>query len=245
MKTINFYLEARLNAVKKRAIEWAKHNPTTAHKNALDWQVSYGRKGYIKYDSANDYDEKGNMRLYDLDKYDAVEIQQISRRSFDHTGYYADNFQMDLIMPKVIKIKTSRGLFVAPAIEYSDCDQAAIYFSEGVFIPKDENSEEYDKTMLSAARIADHIAEKEAERSREENAKYQAEEEIANLKYENKAALKETHNLLLEIKLQRDLSTIRSSICQVLIEKIESFRASINSNNRRIETLKHNFWEAV
>lgn len=245
MNKINFYLESRLAAIKKRAAEWSKHNPEGAYKSALDHQVKYGRKGWIKYDSANDYSDKGDLRLYNLEKFDCVPIQEISRRAFDYSGYYADSFQMELVKPYIVRIKTGRGLFIAPAIAYSDCDIATIYLSQGEFCSKDENSSEYYTAAISAARIADSIADREAEKSREADAQYQAESQSDDLKDENKQALKEAHGLIMAIRDQRAIGEIVAPICAALISEIRSIRQTIRRNNARINALKNDYWMAV
>lgn len=245
MNKINFYLESRLAAIKKRAAEWSKHNPDGAYKSALNHQVKYGRKGWIKHDSANDYSEKGGLRLYNLDSFDAVPIQDISRRAFDYSGYYADSFQHELVKPYIVRIKTGRGLFIAPAIAYSDCDIATIYLSKGEFCPKDENSSEYDEAAYSAARIADSIADQEAEKSRQEDAKYQAESQADDLKEANQGALKEAHGLIVAIRDQQAKGEIIAPICAVLMGEIRSIRQTIRSNNSRIAALKNDYWIAV
>lgn len=245
MNKINFYLESRLASVKKRAEGYAKHNPEGAYKSALDHQVKYGRKGWIKYDSENDYSAAGDLRLYNLDQFDCVPIQDISRRAFDYSGYYADNFQMELIKPYIVRIKTGRGLFIAPAIAYSDCDIATIYLSQGGFAPNDQNSSEYDTAAFSAARIADSIAENEAEKSRDYDAQHQAEQQAENLRAENLEARKAAHALIVAIRDQRKLGGIVAPICDALISEIKGLRAAIRRNNDRINQLGADYWLAV
>ena len=245
MNKINFYLQSRLDAVKKRASEWAKHNPEGAYKSALDHQVRYKRKGWIRYDSANHYSEKGALCLYNLDNFDAVPIQDISRRAFDYSGYYADNFQHELIKPYIVRIKTSRGLFIAPAIAYSESDIAMIYLQDGQLCPRDENSNEYESAAYSAARIADSIAEREAERGRDEDAKFQAEQEAENLKDDNKKALQDARALIAAIREQKTIGAIVAPICKTLISEIKGLRAEIRRNNARIFALKNDYWLSV
>lgn len=245
MNKINFYLESRLAAVKKRAAEWAKHNPEGAYKSALDHQVRYKRKGWIRYDSANHYSEKGALCLYNLENFDAVPIQDISRRAFDYRGYYADNFQHELIKPYIVRIKTSRGLFIAPAIAYSESDIATIYLQDGQLCPRDENSSEYESAAYSAARIADSIAEREAERCRDDDAKFQAEQEAENLKDDNKKALQDARALIAAIREQKTIGAIVGPICKALISEIKGLRAEIRRNNARIQALKNDYWLAV
>ena len=245
MNKINFTLQMRLKAVQNKAAEWSKYNPEGAYKSALDHQVKYKRKGWIKYDSANDYSAAGDLRLYNLDQFDCVPIQDISRRAFDYSGYYADNFQHELIKPYIVRIKTARGLFIAPAIAYSDCDIATIYLSQGEFCSKDENSSEYDTAAFSAARIADSIADQEAEKSRESDAQYQAESQAEDLKQANQEARKAAHGLIVAIRDQRAIGDIVAPICAALISEIKGLRAEIRRNNARIAALKNDYWMAV
>jgi hypothetical protein len=242
MNKTNFYLESRLAAVKKRAAEWAKHNPEGAYKSALDHQVKYKRKGWIQYDSANYYSANGDLCLYRLDDFEAIPIQDISRRAFDYSGYYADNFQCELIKPYIVKIKTSRGLFIAPAIAYSDSDISTVYLSRGQIV---EKGGDIEAGAYECARIADSIAEREAERGRDDDAKYQAEQEAENLKDDNKQALKEARALIAAIREQKAIGEIVGPICKTLISEIKGLRQTIRANNCRIQALKENYWLSV
>lgn len=241
MNKINFYLESRLANVKKLAESWAKHNSEGAYKRALQHCVKYKRKGWISYDTANHYHE-GNLCLESLDGFDFVPIQEISRRSFDYLGYYADNFQDSLIKPYIVRIKTSKGLFLAPAIAYDNSDIATIYLSDGEFT-KDHNLD--SDTSYTMARMADSIADIEAEKSRENDAKFQAENQADDLKAENLQARKEAHDLILAIKQQRKIGEIVTPICNALISEIKGLRVSIHQNNERISKLKDDYWQAI
>jgi len=245
MNKVNFYLESRLAAVKKRAEGYAKHNPAGAYKSALDHQVKYKRRGYIRYDSANSYSEAGDLCLYNLDDYDATPLQDISRRAYDYTGYYADNFQGELVRPYIVKIKTSRGAFICPAVDYSDSDQATIYISRGQLAPNDPQDLAHECAIGDAAYIADRIAERLADEGREYDAQYQAEQQAGDLKEDNKQAIKEAHKLIEAIREQRRYSNILTPICELLTDKLRELRASIRRNNARIAALNNNYWLAV
>lgn len=244
MNKINFYLESRLSNVKKLAGEWAKHNPEGAYKSALNHQVKYKRKGWIKYDTANHYHD-GDLCLESIDNFDHVSIQDVSRRSFDYSGYYADNFQGELIKPYIVRIKTSKGLFLAPAIAYSESDTATIYLSKGEFCSNDQESINYDTCAYQMARIADKIADREAEQGREDDAKYQAEDQADTLKADNLQARESAHELILAIKNQRKIGEIVTPICNALISEIKGLRRTIQRNNQRISELKADYWQAV
>ena len=245
MNKINFYLESRLASIKKRAESYKKHNPEGAYKSALDWQVKYGRRGWIRYDSANSYNEAGDLCLYNLNDYDATPCEKISPRRFQYTGYYADNFQHEVVTPQIVKIKTSRGLFICPAIAYSDCDIATIYLSRGQFAPADSDNLTHKCALYDAAAIADSLAEREAERSREADAQFQAEQQAGDLKHDNKNALKEARELIAAIREQRRYSNILTPICDLLADKIRELRRDIQRNNARIAALNSDYWQAV
>lgn len=243
MNKINFYLESRLASVKKRAAEWAKRDPEGAYKSALDWQVKYGRKGWIRYDSPNAYSDSGDIHTYNLDGYDATPIQDISRRTFDYSGYYADNFQGELVKPYIVKIKTSRGLFIAPAFAYTDCDMATIFLSRGILT---EKGGDIDAAAYDCARIADHIAEREAERSRDADAQFQAEREQEQLQDEIKEARQTARGLIAAIKAQRRAGVdFGGAICDVLTDKLREYRREIIKARERRDALKNDYWLAV
>lgn len=244
MNKINFTLAMRLEAVKKRAAEWSKHSPDGAYKSALDHQVKYKRKGWIQYDTPNHYND-GNLTECNLDKFDAIPIQKVSSRAFDYSGYYADSFQCELIKPYIVRIKTGRGLFIAPAIAYSDSDMATIYLSDGRYCSRDENSQDYYDTAYQAARWADQYAEKLADDGRECDAQFQAENQIEGFKYDNKAALKAARALIQAIRDQRAIGRIVTPICDALMAEIKAIRQSIHRNNERIAALKNNYWLSV
>jgi hypothetical protein len=247
MNKINFYLESRLASIKKRAEGYAKHNPAGAYKSALDHQVKYGRKGWVKYDSANDYDDEGNLRLYSLEGYHATPCNKIRPNYFDYTGYYADSFQHEVIAPLVVTIKAGKkGVFIAPAISYSDCDIATIYFSRGQFAPNDINCDAYESATMEAARDADSIAAREAESSREADAKYQAEDQAEQLLEDIKDARQTARGLIAAIKAQRKAGIdLGGAICDALTDKLREYRRQIVKARERREALKENYWLAV
>jgi hypothetical protein len=247
MNKINFYLESRLAAVKKRAADWAKHNPEGAYQSALNHQVKYKRKGWIKYDSANYYNEAGDLTAYNLDGYNAAPCNKIRPNYFDYTGYYADSFQHEVITPQVVTIKAGRrGVFICPAISYSDSDCATIYFSKGQFAPNDINCDAYESATMEAARLADHLAEREAEQAREADAQFQAEQEADDLADTIKDARQTARGLIVAIKAQRRAGIdLKGAICDALTDKLREYRREIVKARERREALKDNFWLAV
>ena len=247
MQKINYLLVARLDAVKKQAEKWAAHNPVGAYAAALSHQVKYKRRGYIAYDTENHYTEAGDLCGYSLDGFDAVPIQDISRRAFAYSGYYADSFQHEVIEPYIVKIKAGKkGVFIAPAIAYSESDIATVYFSRGQFAPNDSADKAHEYAIYDAARLADSIAEREAERSREADAQDQAEQEAEQIAEQITEARKMARALIVAIKAQRRAGIdLAGAICDALTDKLHEYRRDIIKARERREALKDDFWLSV
>lgn len=247
MNKINFYLESRLAAVKKRAAEIAKHNPEGAYRWALDSQVKYKRPGYSRNDTPNHYSAAGDLHAENLDGFDAVAIQDISRRAFNYSGYFADSFQCELIKPYIVKIKTARGLFIAPTVAYSESDCATVYFSQGGYVDKTQDFDsEYQLWAHTCAGRADRIAERLAEHSREDDAKFQAEDQAEQLAEDIKDARQTARGLIVAIKAQRKAGIdLSGAICDALTDKLREYRRQILKARERREALKENYWLAV
>ena len=245
--SISYQLAARLDAVKKQAEKWAAHNPEGAYQSALNHQVKYKRRGYIAYDSANFYNKSGDLCAYDLRGYDAALIENISPRRFQYTGYYADSFQHEIVKPYIVKIKAGRrGVFICPAIAYSECDDATIYFSQGQFAPNDGENLENQGAIYDAARRADSIAEREAEQGREADAQFQAEQIRDDLAEQITEARKMARALIVAIKAQRRAGIdLAGAICDALTDKLREYRREIISARKRREALKDDFWLSV
>ena len=247
MQKINYLLAARLDAVKKQAEKWSAHNPAGAYAAALSHQVKYKRRGYIAYDTANHYSEAGDLCAYDLTGYDAAPIQDISPRRFQYTGYYADSFQHEIIKPYIVKIKAGKkGVFICPAIGYSESDVATVYFSHGQFAPNDPQDLAQQAAIYDAARLADSIAEREAERSREADAQDPAEQEAEQIAEQIADARKMARGLIAAIKAQRRAGIdLAGAICDALTDKLHEYRREIISARKRREALKDDFWLSV
>jgi len=249
MYKINFYLESRLAKIRKSTAESVTkygRDPAGAYKNALEYQVSYGRPGYRRYDSANNYSEAGDLHADNLDGFNATPLQDIAPRTYQYTGYYSDNFQFDLVKPYIVKIKTSRGIFICPAIAYEESDGVTIYFSRGQLAPNDPQNLEHDAAVYDAARIADRIAEREAEAGREDDAKFQAESEAEELAQAISEARQTARGLIAAIKAQRKAGIdLAGAICDALTDKLREYRREIIKARERRDALAANFWLSV
>ena len=247
MQKINYLLEARLDAVKKQAEKWAAHNPAGAYAAALNHQVKYKRRGYIASDTANHYNAEGDLCGYSLDGFDVTPVQDINRRAFGYSGYYADSFQHEIIKPYIVKIKAGKkGVFICPAIAYSESDIATVYFSHGQFASNDPQDLAQQAAIYDAARLADSIAEREAERSREADAQDQAEQEAEQIAEQIADARKMARGLIAAIKAQRRAGIdLGGAICDALTDKLREYRREIIKARERRDALAENYWLSV
>lgn len=153
--------------------------------------------------------------------------------SLKHTGWYVDNFQSETCHGLVMQIPGRDG---TPRYLY------------GVNDPWNSNSgmvawrtHEWTGSKEDAARWADSMAEHYAEICREDDAKFQAEQQI-----------EEKRNRIVEIrtelrKLAADIrqSKVVGSVCDALRGSIQALREESHECHQEIEKLKNNPWEAV
>lgn len=130
----------------------------------------------------------------------------------DHSGWYADNFQYELVKGAVMSIRTSgrtdtdSGHFTYfPAISYTKSDCDAVFL-----IPFDDKRE--------AALYADQLAEEYAEKAREMHAEFQAEQQIEDLKSQLHTINQKTLAVIKELKK----AVLSPALCAVIRENIES-----------------------
>lgn len=147
-----------------------------------------------------------------------------------HTGWYTDNHQDGLYIGVVLQLPSRNGVeqFV-PAIRHSEWDTATVYLNEITPEKKD------------AANWADQNAEREAEESREADAKDAAEQQIEEARSEIHRINKEVLPALKELKgaslTPGICSMVRAGIVDLMGDRAEQFRT--------IKKLQNDFWKAV
>lgn len=147
-----------------------------------------------------------------------------------HTGWYTDNHQDGRYIGVVLQLPSRDGVeqFV-PAIRHSEWDTATVYLNE--ITPEKRD----------AANWADQNAEREAEESREADAKDSAEQQIEEARSEIHRINKEVLPALKDIKGQKFSAPVCSMIRGGILEHLADRRAAF----RKIAKLQANFWDAV
>lgn len=152
-------------------------------------------------------------------------------RSFDHEGWYADTVQDCLFRGVVVSL--SHGRFLA-AYHDSNADCLVFDLSDGIF------TDEYE-----AARRANYNAEKDAETSREEDTKYQAESQIEDLREQNKAIRKNLFALIGDCRTACSRVSDCPTLIQAMKKHIKSELSGLEANRKRIAKLTESPWLAV
>jgi hypothetical protein len=172
---------------------------------------------------------------------DSLELCREHGFRFDSYGYYTDNDARETYIPGVAKLHTSKGFVYIPLVSHSDWCGSFHYPQDAVF-----SSEENERVFIrEALNLAHHHAEKLAESALEDDAKFQAEQQIECLRDKISDARTAIKSLIAAIRVQRKTSTIESVICNALTEKIQTLRNAVSKYRETIAKLQNNYWYAV
>ena len=222
---LRFYRERA--AASKWSNDWRQHrwNPwrTDWHNRSED-----GRKIYAdERDTLGDY--LGDWGTF------------LRGRCWDATGFYSDNWANDTIRGGVEKIRTPRGVLYVPVTYCTGWDGVTYYMSAAEIVPRGSDQEEHEKAIREACWSAYNYAESEADESREDEAKYQAEEQIASARAEIHATNKAARALLAEIRGQE----FTQNVCEALRHRLREYLADRRRCFELIAEREANYWSAV
>ena len=183
-----------------------RHNERYTNFTAHTWKDERWPtpKAIQKFYPLSHSDDKSRLFIDDWDKWpgndlgDAYEVTRL-----DNTGWFSDNFQDGLVKGRVVSLRTPKGTRFYPGIYYTNCEGVTVYMND--YFTGEDGAEE-------AARRADHYAEKDAEQCREDDAEYQADQRIGELKEEYHALNKSVLDEIKTIKAQLDLFSIKEKI---------------------------------
>lgn len=190
-----------------------------------------GKDGEIFTDSVDQYgDYLGHSGL-------------IARRAVDHSGWYADSFQSDLIIGGVAKLRTPRGTLYIPVTQCTGWDGTIHYMHEAELVPRGSDQDAHDVAIRDMAIRADRCAELEAEEARENDAKCLADIHIEECRSRIHEINRECLALLREIKSQSlkfgpaVCGALRASVARLLADRREQFET--------IAQRQSDYWSAV
>ena len=186
--------------------------------------------------------DKGAILSDALDQYGDYmgSVDKLSPRNFDHTGWYADNFHDSLIVGGVCRMRCPRGTLYIPVTHCSGWGGVIHYVNDAELAPKGASEDKHDIALREAARSADYYAEREAEESREDDAKYQAERQIEE-------ARETIHKINAAcLPLLRDIKgrTFPVSVCTALRDRVAEYLRDRSEQFETIDNLSADYWAA-
>lgn len=195
MTNLNTPAAQRLNSLKQKAEKW---NNDTRRYSTVDWReirTWTHRPGYHKYLTGKLNRVNDKIYVDHLDNFAQGDWQDADGCArLGHSDWYTDNFQGGLLKPAVLTVRAKKRMdedgahFVyMPATYHTDWEGATVY------------NEFYDN-KVDAANAADGFAEHDSEICREDDAIYQAEQQIEALKEELHDLNKETLAVIKEAK---------------------------------------------
>jgi hypothetical protein len=163
-----------------------------------------------------------------------------------HNGWYTDGSNNDTLIPVVVTVRDKRARNMEFESEYRNPKGSHVWYYaatrhsdwDGVTVYTDELSH----TAREAALRADRIAKIEAENCRDEDARYQADAQIIDLKVEIHEINREALPLIREIKQN---PTQSAPICLAVRKSLESLLRDRTAKFERISELQDSPWLAV
>jgi hypothetical protein len=210
----------------------AKHSPSV---QPMPWQEAYrpkcgstpihgpnfsedGRRGFIPVQALEGLRQTGMA-------HDIVRLK--------HTGWYADAYCSELYCGQVWQMPARNGSprYIAGYVE-QDAEYAVIESEKGQFCIYDDKEE--------AARSADYLAEKCAERQREYSEAERAENDAMELKDDAKTAV---HAIVKALKDQKQVGALAGSLCEYLVDELQEAREQWNEAlGKWLEAKRHSAW---
>lgn len=184
---------ARLAAYRAKASD-----PRNIRPDAANWRYWKPSKGTLFAAPNNVRGPEGQIYSDTIGQYG----EELSARADDrncglrHSGWYADNFQNELIEPRVCRMRSARGTLYIPATRRTECDGTQHYIKDAELVPRGSDESAHDAAIRDAMRTADHYAEREAEDCREDDAKYQAEQQTEDCREEIHQARDRSHDCI-------------------------------------------------
>jgi hypothetical protein len=209
------------------------------------------RAGYYKEYNAISYGEKGQIFTdnFDIVGEKIADSHELIR--LRHTGYYSDSFQHGVIRGAIVKLKTARGVYYIPATYFTEFDGVTLHMQSAELVETKGNKRRarlddcHEGASVRMAYLADSYAEHEAEKAREDDAKFQAEQKIESLKEDKQRAREAARDLIKDIRAQRERGEIAGGICSLLTRELIQLRQDIKNANAFIKDLKGNYWLSV
>ncbi len=158
-------------------------------------------------------------------------LPYFDRALVDHTGWFTDNYQDELVYGEVYQLPSRDGANqYVPAINDPNNDAAILDFHS------------VTDDIREAIRDADRMAERYAEDEREYQAKESAKARIEEIDIEVKTMYREFKELARELRANCDRLTGLTHVQQLVRDKWSDIRSEIEALRRERDKLADDFW---
>ena len=229
---------------KQRLNEYRQEAATGKWTAPLTWRETRRHHPSIWATPNNQRGKRGEIFSDSIGQYgdDLGTLDKLYPRAFDHSGWYADNWQDALIQGHVCRMRCARGTLYIPATECTGWDGTVHYMRAAELVPNGATEDAHHQACSEAARSADHYAEKEAEEAREDDAKAQAEFHIEEARASIHELNREALALLREVKTQP--AGFTPAVCEAVRDKIRDCLARRRAEFETIAARQDNYWTA-
>jgi hypothetical protein len=205
--------------------------------------VQYARPGYSRSTRRPEYrgahtDERGKKRDYwywdtGTSRYHHSYAGELDPRGINHYGWYADEHQSETVRGLVMRIRTSRGTIYAPGYQYSDSDMRAAELTPGetLIVPPGSGEDAHQDAARTVANWADDMARRVAERDREYDSVFhaqQATDDARDAVTQARAAASQTVTALRQARDALPPNTDAPQLCDLLRGSLRQARAALH-----------------
>lgn len=166
----------------------------------------------------------------------------LAPRHVNHRGWFADNWQSDVIRGSVCRIRGARFTLYVPVIGCSGWDGTIHHMADAERAPRGPSEEEHAEAIRNAAVRADRLAELEAEEARDHATKDQAEQAIESERETIAAERARVHTLAAEL---RNTPALPPAIYDTITQSIREAREQVRASVKRIRLLTDGPWQVT
>lgn len=164
-----------------------------------------------------------------------------SGRCWDACGFYCDSWQSETIRGGVERIRGAACTLYVPVTYCTGWDGVTYHMRDAYRVERGSPEEDHEEARRDCAAMAYNIAEREADRAREDDAKYRAEEDIADARAEIHRINQEARALLAEIRGRE----FTENVCAALRHRLREYLDDRKKQFQTITERTDNYWTAV
>lgn len=226
---------ARLNLYRKRAADSKYSNDWRRHRYERTWNpVWFAWRDDRRKIYADERDTLGNY-LGDWNDFATY------RDMRDNLGFYIDSWCSETLRGGVELIRTAKGALYVPVTYCTGWDGVTYYMADAERVARGSSEEDHETAKKEAAASAYHYAEREAEQSREDDAKQRAADDIADARDEIHDINKHARALLAEIRGRE----FTQNVCEALRHRLQEYLEDRRACFRKIAEREENYWSAI